>query len=428
MGYGYLVVCTTTQCVCYNMTRVRSPVQFDLKDSVITLKLSSRQFLLADCNQGIQIYSYEGRLVSVLRLQATLRPEIMASDLLSIASDTVAIRSLSDLKKVLCFDASSGKQVEEATVVHHMDIVSVHLSQPGAVNERKIAYVDRNRDLYFGAVHSRIGFHKLSTMVTSVAWHANYEMIVAVADGKLTTWYYPSILLSDRDLLAKTKDVNDSAADFTSNDRITNFTDTRVQVRRGADGALLTLPVSSYPVIVFQLVESNDWDGATRLTRFLGDPLLWSVLTGLAVQKGELNVAEIGYGALLDLAKVRYVHAVRDIPTPEGRQAELLLLQHRTAEAERVLLQSGLLYRCIDMHTRLFNWERALTIAKERKTHVDTVMARRQKYLEESGKKENLDCFKELGDSVKINWGAIGEKIKQELAKEAERPSARPYQ
>ncbi|EPY34821.1 hypothetical protein AGDE_07815 [Angomonas deanei] len=336
MGYGYLVVCTTTQCVCYPMNRVGSPVQFDLKDAVITLKLAAKVFLLADCNQGIQIYTYEGRLVSVLRLQAALRPEIMASDLLAISPDTVAIRNPADQKEILFFDSNTGKPFDDATITHNLEIVSVHLSQPGAMHDRKVAFVDRNSDLHFGPAHTKAELAKLSAMVSSVSWHDQHETIVAVADGRLTTWYYPSILFSDCDLLPKTKEIRDGINDFTTNDRITNFFDTRVQIRRGEDGALLTVPVSPYPVIIFRLVEANDWDGATRLTRFLGDELLWAVLTGLALQKSELNIAEIGYGALSDLAKVRYVRAIKEIPIPEGRQAELALLQNHVAEAERV--------------------------------------------------------------------------------------------
>lgn len=429
LGCGHLVVCTTTQCCCYAMERLNAPVQFDLRDPVISIILGARQFLLADCGQGLQVYSYEGRQISVLRLQVTLKPEIMTTSLLSLSPDTVAVRNPADANRILFFDVSSGKPFEEATVAHHLGILSVHLSQAGSMQDRKVAFIDRNNDLYFGPVHTKLGFHKLSTMTTSVAWHDTHETLVAVADGHLTTWYYPSTVFADRDLLPLTRTVRDDGqADFTRNDRITHFHHTRVLVRRGGDGALLTLPASPYPVMIFQLVtQKNNWEGATRLARFLKDRLLWAVLTALALRAGELNVAEVGYGALSDLAKVRYVHDIKNIPAPEARQAELALFQHRTAEAERILLQAGLVYRCIDMNTRLFKWDRALEIAKERKTHVDTVLGRRERYLQEVSQKETLSAFKELSGKVKIDWAVIDEKVKQEALKEAERPNAKPY-
>ncbi|CAJ1021859.1 WD domain, G-beta repeat, putative [Leishmania lindenbergi] len=429
LGCGYLVVCTTTQCCCYSMDRLNAPVQFDLRDPVISIILGLRQFLLADCSQGLQVFSYEGRQISVLRLQVALKPDIMTTNLLSLSPDTVAMRDPADASHILFFDVSSGKLFDDASVAHHLDIVSVHLSQSGSLHDRKIAFIDRNNDLYFGPVHTKLGFHKLSTMTTSVSWHDAHETLVAIADGHLATWYYPSTIFTDRDLLSLTKTVRDDGhAEFTRNDRITHFHHTRVLVRRGGDGALLTLPVSPYPVMIFQLVtQKNNWEGATRLARFLKDQLLWAVLTALALRAGELNVAEIGYGALSDLAKVRYIHYIKGIPTPEARQAELALLQHRPAEAERILLQAGLVYRCIDMCTRLFRWERALEIAKERKTHLDTVLGRRERYLQEVSQKETLAPFKDLSGKVKIDWAVIEEKVKQEAAKELERPNARPY-
>ncbi|ESL09784.1 hypothetical protein TRSC58_02491 [Trypanosoma rangeli SC58] len=297
------------------------------------------------------------------------------------------------------------------------------------MSDRKIAFVDRNRDLYFGSIHQRLGVQKISTMTSSLAWHDRHEILTAIADGHLTTWYYPTIVFSDRDLLPITKTVRDDGVDeFSRNDRIVSFDGTRVSVRRGVDGALLTFNTSPYPSMAFEHVAQHDWNAAIRLARFLDDKPLWGILTGLALRQGELNVAEVGYGALFELDKVRYIRQLKGIPTPEGRQAELALFQRRHAEAERILLHAGLIYRCIDMHIRLFNWERALEIATERKTHVSTVLARRQRYLDAVGKEETIPLFKELASSVSVDWDLVLEKVKQEEVKESQLPGARPYQ
>nr|CCC94502.1 conserved hypothetical protein [Trypanosoma congolense IL3000] len=430
LGYGYLVSCTTTQCSCYSMERLSAPVQFDLRDVVITLILGQKHLLLADCVSGMQIYSYEGRLICTLRLQSFLRPEIMAPDLVSLSPDTVAIRNPADTKKILFFDTSSGKSIDEATITHHLDVVSLELSQYGTTNERKIAFVDRNRDMHFSAVHRKVcAAQKICTMASSLAWHDEHEILVAIADGHLTVWYYPTILYSDRSLLPTTKVVQDDGGDeFSRTDRIVSFNGTRVGIRRGADGALLTFNTSPYPSFIFEHVARHDFTGATRLARFLDEKILWGILTGLALRHGDLNVAEIGYAALFELDKVRYMRFLKSIPTPEGRQAELALFQRRAGEAERILLQAGLVYRCIDMHTRLFNWERALEIAVERKTHVDTVLARRQKYLSAVKQVEDIPLFKELEVSVHVDWETVLQKVKQEEEKESQRPGAKPYQ
>ena len=50
------------------------------------------------------------------------------------------------------------------------------------------------------------------------------------------------------------------------------------------------------------------------------------------------------------------------------------------AEAEEILLQAKprLLYRAIKMNIRLFRWTRALNLAEQYKSHVDTVLGYRQ--------------------------------------------------
>lgn len=42
------------------------------------------------------------------------------------------------------------------------------------------------------------------TMIMSLAWNDNTNMLAALADGKFTVWYYPSAVYVDRDLLPKT--------------------------------------------------------------------------------------------------------------------------------------------------------------------------------------------------------------------------------
>jgi intraflagellar transport protein 80 len=429
IGHGYLVVCTTTQCICYDVQRFSTPVQFDIRDAVISLMLAEKHFLIADCAQGIQIFSYEGRLIANIKLSTALRPEVVASNILSISGDTVAIRDPADAKKIIFFDATNGRQYKDAGVSHHLDILDISLSQYGSLQDRKIAFADRNRDLHLAAVHQKLATHKLSTMASSIAWNDKNETLTAISDGRLTTWYFPTVVYTDRDLLSRTKWIRDDGSDeFTRNDRIQDFSGTWISVRRGSDGALLTFTISPYPSMLFNHVTKHDWTGAVRLCRFLNEPLLWSVLTAMAIKNGELATAEVGYGAMMELDKVRYIHWLKNIPSAEGRQAELAVFQRRVDEGERILLQAGLVYRAIDMHTRLYNWERALEIAVERRTHVDTVVGRRQQYLEAVGRKETLDKFRQAAGSVKVEWDVINEKVKQELQKEQQRPGAKPYQ
>ena len=104
--------------------------------------------------------------------------------------------------------------------------------------------------------------------------------------------------------------------------------------------------------------------------------------------------------------------------------AELALFRRKPDEAEAILLQAGATYRAIDMHVRLFNWRRALDLAVQHRTHVDTVLYHRKRYLTEAQRRETDESFKEYSRTVEIDEEAVLAKIAQESEKEKER--ARP--
>ena len=63
LGYGHLVVATTSQCYVYTTRNWNTPIIFDLKEgSVSLILLAERHFLLVE-STSILLYSYEGRLL-----------------------------------------------------------------------------------------------------------------------------------------------------------------------------------------------------------------------------------------------------------------------------------------------------------------------------------------------------------------------------
>jgi intraflagellar transport protein 80 len=431
IGFSHLIVATTTQCTVYPVERWTQPVQFDLRDAVVSIQQCERCFFIADCTLGVQVYSYEGRQTAVIKIGAAVRPELLANNLVSLSHDTCAVRDPADSKKVLFFDAVNGRQIKDLVVAHNLEIMEIALSQFGPQQDRKLVFIDRNRDLYLAAIHTRLPTQKLATMVCSAAWNDATETLVAIADGRLVTWYYPTAVFVDRDLLIHTKHTrgdNEAGDDeLGRNDQLTSFFGTRASVRRGSDGALLTFSVSPYPALLFAAVSKADWVGAVRLCRFLREKTLWGVLAAVAVKSGELQTAEIAYAALEDVDKLRYMARVREVPSAEGRQAELALFQRRVDEAEKILLEAGLTYRAIEMHIGLHSWERAVKLAVERRTHVDTVLFYRQKHLESIGRTaETLHAFRQAAQTAgKVDAATIQEKVRQELEKEKQR--GQPY-
>ena len=60
----------------------------------------------------------------------------------------------------------------------------------------------------------------------------------------------------------------------------------------------------------------------------------------------------------LQVDKVQFVSHIKQLPSPERRNAELALFCHQPQQAEAIYLQAGLVYRAIELNMNLFNWER----------------------------------------------------------------------
>jgi intraflagellar transport protein 80 len=60
LGYGKLVVATTTQCFLYTTNNLNTPHIFDLRAPVQLILLAETVFLMMDAN-GINVYNYQVR-------------------------------------------------------------------------------------------------------------------------------------------------------------------------------------------------------------------------------------------------------------------------------------------------------------------------------------------------------------------------------
>jgi intraflagellar transport protein 80 len=82
----------------------------------------------------------------------------------------------------------------------------------------------------------------------------------------------------------------------------------------------------------------------------------------------------------------------------------MALFRRQPEEAERIMLQASppLVYRAIKMNIDLFRWSRALDLATKFKQHIDTVLAYRQDYLKDFGKKETMSKFIQQQEQVRV--------------------------
>uniref|UniRef100_A0A061RJ59 Intraflagellar transport protein 80-like n=1 Tax=Tetraselmis sp. GSL018 TaxID=582737 RepID=A0A061RJ59_9CHLO len=427
LGFDHLVVVTASQCLVYAAPDWHSPDRFDL-GSPATLVVQSRGlFLLADA-ASLRVYTYEGRQLSTPK-HPGLQTGFLNRASASLADDSLAIIDRSDGRTVRLFDTASGRPLGEP-VAHHQELTAVALSQSGGLPERRLLLLDRNRDLFIRAVSSSsaaaaAGAVKLGSMVDSAVWHDASDMLAAMVDGRLAVWYYPEVVYTDRDLLPVTRTSRElpEAGKMAS---LEGFCGGWAAVRR-SDGARLACAVAPQPILLHRHVSAGEWAKATRLCRHVKDPALWACLAAMAVNAGELNTAEVAYSALEEVDKLQYVLHIKEIPTEEGRAAQLALFKRQPQLAERILLQAGLVYRAIDMALTLFQWDHALELAVAHKTHVDTVLFHRARYLAASGQQERNKRFLQYMDQVEVDEASVRAKIRHELETEAARPGARRY-
>ncbi|XP_046379883.1 intraflagellar transport protein 80 homolog [Haliotis rufescens] len=424
MSFAHLVVATSSQCYIYSTRNWNTPMIFDLKEAGVTLiKQAEKHFLLVD-GGGVYVYSYDGRLVCSPRYQG-MKADILNTQTISLSNDTVAIRDKADEKVVYVFDAQTGKSMGDGKpVTHKIEVMEIALDQFGPAAERRLAIIDKNRDLYltsvrvFGTDRKSV---KLGTMIQSLAWNDDTNMLAAMTDGCVLVWYYPNAVYVDRDLLPKTLHRKDSS-EFGKAPQLIDFVGNHLILRR-SEGSLISTTVSPYPGVLHSYANSSRWGDSLRLCRFVKEDTLWACLAAMASYAKELNTAEVAYAAIKETDKVQFIMNIKDIPVKEARNAEMALLCGSPQDAEAILLQAGLTFRAIMLNIQLYNWDRSLELAVKHKTHVDTVLGHRLKYLDRFDKKETNKRFLQYKEGIEVDWEKIEAKIEMEYQKERERPS-----
>eukprot|EP00351_Strombidinopsis_sp_SopsisLIS2011_P002074 CAMPEP_0116879624 /NCGR_PEP_ID=MMETSP0463-20121206/11438_1 /TAXON_ID=181622 /ORGANISM="Strombidinopsis sp, Strain SopsisLIS2011" /LENGTH=234 /DNA_ID=CAMNT_0004529159 /DNA_START=1451 /DNA_END=2155 /DNA_ORIENTATION=+ len=234
--------------------------------------------------------------------------------------------------------------------------------------------MDNNKDMFLTMVH-KPEMVKICNMVDSFLWNETNDMLACIADGKLNTWFYPNAVYVDKDLMGKAMSSKD-ASDVGKLAHMTAFTGNLVNVRR-LDGARATLGISPYPKMLYEHVDKADFEKAIRICRFVKESTLWACLAAMSIYCRELNTVEIALAAIDEADKVQYINYVKELPSEPSRNAALAVYCKKVNEAENILMQARLYYRAIKLNIKLYRWEKALDIAVNNKTHIDTVIAYR---------------------------------------------------
>jgi len=406
LAYGALVVTTNNQCFVYQSSNWNTPHVEDLKEPPTLIVQCQHHFALVDAN-GVQVISYEGRLLSTIKYSG-LRTEFLNEGTLSICRDAVALVDPSAPKTIRVFDVFTGRPMGQP-LVHKLDIVRISLNQNGSGADRQVAILDKNKDLYLTRAMNADRTEKLGGMVDTYMWNDSTDMLIALIDEKLVVYIYPSVVFVDKDLLAKTlqtKPCNDAGKYA----QIVAFYGSHCMIRK-ADGADLAMVTTPYPALLYQHFEKGQWEQAVRLCRYVKLPELWSALAAMAIQARALDTVEIALAAIEEVDKVQFVAHINKLPDDILRQAELALFCKRPDEALNLLLQNKRVYRAIKLNIRLHRWGDALELALKHQTHVDTVLAYRARHLTQMKHVETNTQFQQWAQQVEVDWDTVKKKI-----------------
>eukprot|EP00003_Mantamonas_plastica_P014158 TRINITY_DN2457_c0_g4_i3.p1 TRINITY_DN2457_c0_g4~~TRINITY_DN2457_c0_g4_i3.p1 ORF type:complete len:836 (+),score=299.28 TRINITY_DN2457_c0_g4_i3:177-2510(+) len=411
LGHGYLIVATTSRLYIYGVEKSSDSVA-ELQSTVNLIIQSEANFLTVS-NSQITVWTYEGREVGKLGYNT----ESLNENKVSLRSDAFAVVDPKDDKMVHVYD-TKGKPIGNPIVASNVGIEEIALNQYGALNESRLVVIDKNRDLFITPIF-KTKLVKLGTMVDTVMWNDDTDMLAAVMDQKFVVWYYPNVVYIDKELTSATRYSRDGT-EFGKGSHFQTFFGTQCTVRRG-DGAIVTSTVSPYPSMLYKLTWGKQWKKAVRMCRFVKDNELWACLAAMAIANNHLQTAEDAFAAIDEVDRLEFISHVNKVPSAAGKRAEMALYRGEIEEAESILLQAGLVYRAIDMNIRLYRWERALKLASDNGTHVDTVLGFRSKYLKRFKREETNQDFLKL-KALEINWEDINAKIQFELQKETGEP------
>ena len=415
IGYGYLIVATCTTCQIFNVITWSSPISFDIKEIVVQIIQSNKNFALIDRVNGIVIYNYDGKQISTPKYTG-MKPEYLNKRCVSISAELIALIDSSNPKIIRIFEIGSTKQAG-AVLEHGVEITDISLNNAEGGSERKVCILDSSKDLYLSHIYKKDEI-KIASMCESFAWHSKYDILSGICDGKLVTWIYPKGLYIDQEIFDQAKFVKD-ASYIGKYPQIQWFTSSLLSIRK-FDGSVAVETLQPFIQSLYDFIDKNNCEKAIRICRFVKDKALWAALAGMSLNAREMNTAEIALASINEADKVQYVNYIKELPNEALRNAAVASYLKKFSEAEQVLLQSKNIYKAIKFNIKIYKWDRALELAVNSKSNIDTVLAYRQRYLKNCGKAEDNPKFLQYAGKIEVNWDLIKERRAKE--KEMEGP------
>ena len=421
LGYDFLIVVTNYQCHIYNVDNLNAPYKFDIKEKVKMTLMCPRYFALLDDMNGLNIYTYDGKQIQSPQITG-VRFSLLSKKMIGISNDIIAILPPNNPKTIKLYDIQSGKPLN-VEINHTMDICEIQLNQSDLSRDRKVCFTDTNKDLYISNVYIP-KVVKITNMCDSFSWNDSNDMLCAIADEKFYAWVYPNAVYLEKEILDGCRYEKD-ASNIGKNCQILNFTGSFCNILK-SDGSLCSKTITPYAGLLLNLLSYQDGiERGLQLCRYVKDKVLWTAFSAICINYREIQIAETAVASIDEVDKVNFIEKILKLKEQNYNEnlisAYVLLLSNRIDEAENILIQGKLIYRAIKININLFRWDRALNLALNFKTHIDTVLAYRQKYLESVGLEEVNSKFIELSRDNTVDWAKIKAKIAEDKKLETQK-------
>ncbi|CAI4226047.1 unnamed protein product [Auanema sp. JU1783] len=415
--YDYVMIITITQLYIFSSSNWNTPVITDLKDRTPSIVIQCEKIFLLGDGVFFYILNYDGRTICEIKAPGATGPSLNEMTT-ALANDTIVFRDRGDIKTLHFFDPSTSKPQGDGALTHENDIMEVAISQTGPLSERTVAFRDQNSNIHLALVKTyrlsqRIA--KIGSLVEQLTFNDVSNILAGVADNRLVVWPAPGIVFTDRSLLPISV-IEKSITGLGRFPYFLSFSFNSALLRR-SDGSLLPVIISPFPAALLTHISNNKWDQSIRLCRQVNDNVLWAILAGLAVQEKNLFAAEIAYGSLDQADKVTFLAEARNCPNKDIRNAMLIELSGKIADADILLEKTGNIFQSIMLNVKMFRWDRAIDMAIAHRKYLEIVMGYRQRYLKEMKRNETDPKYLKYSSEVEIDFEHIRELISAETKK-----------
>uniref|UniRef100_A0A1A8U1D0 Intraflagellar transport protein 172 homolog n=1 Tax=Nothobranchius furzeri TaxID=105023 RepID=A0A1A8U1D0_NOTFU len=307
--------------------------------------------------------------------------------------DNKKLAYLVDMKTIAIVDLAGGYSL--GTVSHDSKIDWLELNETG----RKLLFRDKKLQLHLYDINSGVRTTLLS-FCSYVQWVPGSDVVVAQNRGNLCVWY--SIDSPESFSIFNIK------GDIVDLERADGRTE--VMVSEGVNTVKYTLDEG---LIEFgTAIDDGNYDRAVEFLETLEmsseNEAMWKKLSKLALEAGQLHIAERCFAALGDVSTVRFLRQTNEIADKVSQetgedgmafykvQARVALLDKNFPLAEKHYLTQNCIDEAIEMYQELHMWDDCIALA-EAKAHpeLNGLRGKYFQWLTETGQHDKAGEVKE---------------------------------